>query len=159
MYYDLPDLSHDPKLATALGNMVVAWANAESVLCGTMSRVSGININMALMSFYRIPTFEARRKFIQAMMLEWHPKDWNKVGIEKEIDGLSDLSLTRNDWVHGVWCSNKEKTETIIFDYRRAEGKGRKKVVKDADVSNHVEAVRKRTKALALLIKFKELSV
>ena len=32
MYHDLANLNHDEKLAAALGNMVVAWAFAESAI-------------------------------------------------------------------------------------------------------------------------------
>ncbi|MEA2976219.1 MAG: hypothetical protein QOF19_1739 [Alphaproteobacteria bacterium] len=152
-YNDLTNLDRDPKLANALGNMVVAWAYAESSLCCTMARVSGMNINMALMGFYRIPTFEARRKFIQALILEWKPGKFDKTAIAKEVDSISDLSSTRNDWIHGVWCFNETKPdESVIFDFRRPDGKGRRKEVKAPDVQNHVNAVISHSKTLNRLI-------
>lgn len=40
-FYSLEDLSHDTKLAEALGNMVVAWADAEQRLLGTLARITG----------------------------------------------------------------------------------------------------------------------
>jgi hypothetical protein len=62
----LRDLSHDPKLAEALGNMVVAWAYAEETLIFSLARVADINLNMALAGLHRLPTFESRIKFIRA---------------------------------------------------------------------------------------------
>ena len=55
----LRDLSHDPKLAEALGNMVVAWAYAEETLIFSLARVADINLNMALAGLHRLPTFES----------------------------------------------------------------------------------------------------
>lgn len=71
-YHDLSNLNHDRSLAAALGDMVVAWAEAESVLCATLARVTGMNINMCTMGYYRIPTFESRRKYLEALMAEWN---------------------------------------------------------------------------------------
>jgi hypothetical protein len=34
--HGIDNLKHDPKLATALGNMVVAWAAAETALMSTL---------------------------------------------------------------------------------------------------------------------------
>lgn len=157
-YHDLSNLDHDPKLAISLGNMVVAWARAESAFCCLLSRITGMKINMCILGYYRIPTFEARRKFIQALMVEWQTERFDKVAIAKEVDGLSDLSLTRNDWVHGVWCTNHAKTETVIFDFRRPEGSGRRKPVNSGAVKNHVDAVNKRTETLHALVFGNELT-
>jgi hypothetical protein len=153
-YKDLTTLNHDPDLAKALGNMMIAWAYAESSLCCAWARISGMNINMAMMGFYRIPTFEARRKVIQALLLEWNdPGRFDKAAIEREVDAISDLSGTRNDWVHGVWCFNENKpAENVIFDFRRADDKGRRKPVKAADVQNHVDTVIRRAKELSRLV-------
>ena len=41
----------------------------------------------------------------------------------------------------------------MIFDFRAAEGKGRMKPVKAADVNNHLKAVRKRTYELQALLR------
>jgi hypothetical protein len=46
-FYTLQDLSHDPKLAAALGHMVVAWAHAEDILLSAFSRIAGIRLNMS----------------------------------------------------------------------------------------------------------------
>lgn len=159
-YKDLTTLDHDPDLAKALGNLAIAWAYAESTLCCVLARISGMNINMTMMGFYRIPTFEARRKYIQALMLEWHkPGKFDKAAIAKEVDAISDLSKTRNDWIHGVWCFNEdEPSESVIFDFRRPEGKGRLKEVKATDVKTHVAAVIRHSKKLSGLINRYELT-
>jgi hypothetical protein len=152
-YTDLTDLDHDKDLANALGNMVIVWAYAETALSAVLARVTGININMAIMGYYRIPTFEARTKFLQALISEWTTAEYDKPAISKEVDRLMGNSAARNDWVHGVWCHDKAQSETVVFDYRRHEEKGRRKPVKAADVRNHIEAVRKHAKELMRLVR------
>lgn len=160
MYYDLDSLDHDPKMAAALGNMVIVWACTEATLVGVLSRITGIHINMAMMGYYRIPTFDARVKFLLALLLEWQTTDFDKNAIEHELTALSRLSLSRNHWVHGVWCCRKDKSEIVIFDFRKPPDEedatqpktGRRAIADANDIENHVTAVRSRTKKLADLI-------
>ena len=157
-YNALEDLSHDPKLAEALGNMVVAWAYAETVLFATFARVTGIGLNMAMESIARIPTFESRTRFILALLNEWETDKFDRDAIATAVEKLAKKAGTRNHWVHGDWCANRAKTETVIFDHRQPHASSkRKKLVKAHDVSDHCEAVSRRTVALAELIKWKEL--
>ena len=156
-YNDLENLDHAPTLATALGNMVVAWARAESILVAAFARVTGIDINMAIMGYYRIPSYEARTKFLSALLTEWKTEKYQVDQIATEIAGLNRLAAARNDWVHGVWCANASLTETVIFDFRKPDAAnptetGRRKPVKTADVSNHVRAVLERSKKLDALV-------
>jgi hypothetical protein len=91
-FYTLQDFSHDPKLAAALGNMVVAWAYAEHILLSALSRITGIGRNMSLDGYYRIPTFEARVKFILALIPEWKTGKFDKDAITEAIEKLNKLS-------------------------------------------------------------------
>jgi hypothetical protein len=157
-FYALQDLSHDPKLADALGNMVIAWAHAEIVLFSALSRITGIGLNMSMAGYHRIPTFEARVKFILALIPEWKTDRFDKDAITKAIEKLSHLSAARNQWIHGDWCADKAKTLTVIFNHRVSlDSSERRKPVKEADVRNHCEAVKGRAKALSDLIDFASL--
>jgi hypothetical protein len=152
-FYTLQDFSHDPKLAAALGNMVVAWAYAEHILLSALSRITGIGRNMSLDGYYRIPTFEARVKFILALIPEWKMGKFDKDAITEAIEKLNKLSATRNQWIHGDWCTNKTKTVTVIFNHRApADSLERRKPVEEADVKNHCEAVKARAATLQNLI-------
>jgi hypothetical protein len=143
-FYSLRDLSHDPKLANALSNMVVTWAFAEVMLFATLARITGIGLNMAMAAHYRIPTFEARAKFILALLPDWKTKEFDKDQIGATIGKLGQLAKTRNHWVHGDWCANADKTQTVIFDQRAPiNSKGRSKPVKAIDAI--VEVKRSRT--------------
>jgi hypothetical protein len=157
-YTALEDLSHDPKLAEALGNMVVAWAHAEIMVFCTFARATEIGLNMAMESYYRIPTFESRIKFIRALLSEWNTAKFDKDQIDIAVKKLSKLASARNHWVHGDWCIDKTKTKTVIFDHRATpEAKARRKPVKTADVVNHCKAVKKRAAALGKLVDWESL--
>jgi len=153
-YYDIDDLlDYDSTLAVALGNMVVAWARAETILVFAFSAICGIKTDMATLGYYRIPSFEARVKVLRAMISEWQTTKYDKNAIDRAIVGLNRLAASRNDWIHGVWSVNRESKQIVIFDFRRPEGdERRRKSVKSADVIQHVKAVRTRTKELRTLL-------
>jgi hypothetical protein len=150
----LRDLSHDPALAEALGNMVVAWAYAEETLIFSLARVADINLNMALAGLHRLPTFESRIKFIRALISEWKPPvGFDKEAIDNAILKLSQLAGTRNHWLHSGWLSSEDKTEAYVFDYRAPlDSPRRRKPVKAVDVSHHVATVLRRADDLNRLI-------
>jgi hypothetical protein len=158
MYYAIKDLSHDPKLAEALGNMVVTWAHGENIMFCTLSRVADIGLNMSVAGYFRIPTFESRVKFILALIPEWKTDKYDKAAITEAIEKLANLASARNHWIHGDWCANKEKTETVIFNHRvHPESDARRKPVKASAVNNHCDAVRKRANILSQLIDYDSL--
>src|SRR5262245_6640315 len=113
-FRNIDNIEHEPALAQALGNMLVAWAFAEYALVDTTRCVLGIDSNMAWVGYYRIPTFEARVKFIRALITEWDQPQDVKDKVDTAVEKLSKLSMTRNGWVHGDWCSNEDRSETVI---------------------------------------------
>ena len=150
---DIDNLDHDPKLAHAFGQMVVAWAHAETLLVNVFAAATGNDHNRVIAAYYRIPTFESRVKVIRAFLAEWETQEFDRDEIARAVDRLSRLSKTRNGWVHGVWCLTHSKRETVILDYRAQDGtEDISRPVKAADVLNHVAAVRLRTKELTDLI-------
>lgn len=153
-YRSIRGLAHDPQLAAALGDMIVAWAYAEAVLINALTRVLGSNLNTIQAAYYRIPTFESRTKFINALIDRWKPEgEFDKPAIARAVGKLTKLSSTRNHWVHGDWCGAVDGSEIVIFDHRaEPTSSQRRKPVKAADVENHANAVRERAKSLLLLI-------
>jgi hypothetical protein len=95
-FYSIRNLSHDPALANALGDMVVAWAHAELMMFRTLARITGTGLNMAMAGYFCIPTFEARVKFTIALIPEWETADYDKGAIKKAIEKLAKLASTRN---------------------------------------------------------------
>ncbi|MER8822920.1 hypothetical protein NKJ72_27340 [Mesorhizobium sp. M0045] len=150
-YNDLNNLSSDSDIATALGDMVVAWANAETTLMHAMCSICNMSTNMAHFGYYRIPTFEARVKFLLAMIPEWDTSS-DRDAISKAIEKISGMSGTRNNWVHGIWSKEKTTGQVVVFNFRAAENKGRNKPVKAHDINHHVETLIANTKALRKLL-------
>jgi hypothetical protein len=161
-YIDIKNLEHDPTLAQALGNMTVAWAHAETALVMTLSRITGISRNRAAGAYYRIPTFESRIKFIRALLTSWDGAGFDKHAIDRAVLKLSGLSRARNHWIHGVWSKSQTKPEieTVVFDFRSEDdAPDRRKPVKAADVSNHVQAVNRRADDLYGLVQHQRIAV
>jgi hypothetical protein len=153
-FYSTNNLDHDKPLAIALGNMLVTWARAEQALVQTLACVLNTdNIDMIQVGYYRIPTFEARTKYIRTLMTEWETTEFDKEAMAHIISKLGKLSVTRNGWVHGDWAVNKKHDQTVIFDFRVShDSPDRRRPVKASDVMNHVNAVRNRTMELDALI-------
>lgn len=153
-YRSIENLSHDPKLAEALGNMVVAWAHAEIMLFSTFARVADIGLNMAMESYARIPTLESKVKFTLALLQEWKTKEFDPTAIAEAVEKLGKLAATRNDWVHGDWCADSEKKTIVVFNHRVAlDSARRKKPVKAHDVQHHTQTVLERANHLGDLIR------
>jgi hypothetical protein len=157
-YAMLRDLDHDPKLAAALGNMVVAWAYAEAVLAGVITRVLGSDFNLIQAGYNRIPTFEARVRFILGLIAEWQTEHYDKNAFYTHVEKLKHLARTRNHWIHGDWRGSEGKSEAIIFDHRvEISSSERRKLVRASDITNHCKAVLERADALATLADFHSL--
>lgn len=151
-FTDINSLKSHPDVAMALGEMVIAWANAETAIMFSMCAVCGVSTDMAHFGYYRIPTFEARVKFITAMIPQWETTRYNKEAIAKAIDQISGLSLTRNNWVHGVWSEDNTTKGLVVFNFRARENKGRNKPVKAHDINDHTRKLVEYTASLRGLI-------
>lgn len=150
-YVDLDNLDHDPDLANAFGNMIIAWARAETALVASFAYVAGFHFNTASVAYYRIPTFESRIKVILAMIEEWSANEQTRSDLSKAIEKLSDLAGTRNSWVHGIWCQDSHTGGTVTISLR-ARTQSRVKPTKAHDVNDHTRALRQRTADLNKLI-------
>jgi hypothetical protein len=158
-YFTLKDLNHDPDLARALGDMVIAWAYAETILIGVLACIMNSGLNIIQAGYYRIPTFEARIKFIRSLIPDWNTTKFDKAAIDNEVEKLSSISSKRNHWIHGDWCRERTSGTVVIFDHRsELTSPNRRKPVKAIDVKNHADTVRKRADALSTLINYHALS-
>ena len=159
MYSSLRTLAHDRDLAAALGDMVIAWAYAEEALLGAITRILGSRLNLVQAGYYGMPTINARIQFAQGLITEWDcPGEFDKDTISFEIDKLGKLASAPNHWIHGNWCSTKDRSETVIFDHRsHRDSSKRRKPIKSADVNNHTVAVLAKADALSGLIDWESL--
>lgn len=142
---DLDNLDHDPGLAAALGNMVVAWARAETALVKAYALVAKIHYNLAASAYYRIPTFESRVKVLLALIEEQQDTVDRREELAKAVEKLAKLSSARNKWVHGLWMVERGTDHTFVIPMREPASTRRGRQIKAHDVEDHVSAVRRRT--------------
>ena len=140
---DLDNLDHDPKLAAALGNMVVAWARAETALVKAYALVAKIHYNLAASAYYRIPTFESRVKVLLALIEEQQETVDRREELAKAVEKLAKLSSARNRWVHGLWIVERGTDHTLVIPMREPVSTRRGRQIKTHDVEDHVSAVRR----------------
>jgi hypothetical protein len=161
-YLRLDDLRGDRTLAQALGDMIVAWSNAEYALLETLQTISSLSWDSAHTLYFRMPTFESRVKVIQAMLDQWTPPPvpdpddivQDPKEISRIVGKLSSLSTTRNGWVHASWFFSANEGAIFVVDYReRHNSPTRRKPIKAADVKNHIEAVHEWTGKLKFRIR------
>ena len=149
-YTALVNWKRHPDIATAFGEMVLAWANAENVMLFTFSHAAQIDANLALLTYYRIPTFEARTKVIVSLLSEPKCQLANRTVVLAAAEKLAKLAQARNAWIHGnFWTDGKT---VVSFDYRLQSHKPRTRPIKSNDINLHVDAVRQRTKDLEALL-------
>jgi hypothetical protein len=145
-------LDHAPDLARELGDMVVAWANAETALSFAFAAVCKTNVNDVAGAYYRIPTFESRTKVIRAFLVHFTDPRFDASAISLVVTKLNGLAKSRNKWIHGVWATDPRRKETFVLSLRETDPSKRRTPVKASDVHNHVEAVRARTQDLFRLL-------
>jgi hypothetical protein len=148
-FTSINNLNHDPELARALGDMVIAWARADTTLVMSLSAITGAPMHMAELGYYRIPSFEARVKMLRAMIPEWQNN--NADALEKALGKLNNLAHTRNGWVHNCWVISKEDNKTFCIDFRK-DPSNRSKPVKASDVRHHAESVISRVTEIEDLV-------
>lgn len=145
------DLGHNRKLAGALGDMIVAWSDAERQLADIMHLLTRMSYPMTIDVLARMTTFESRTKIIKMLLENWAEPNHAASEVSKAIEGLSRLSQTRNDFVHASYVAPLDKSVTVIFDFREPAGK-RRRSLRASDVLQHVKAVHARTDQLQKLV-------
>lgn len=152
-FVDLENLDHAPDLAAALGNMVVAWARAETALVKAYALVTKLHYNEAASAYYNIPTFEARTKVLAALIAEIqsHAPFAAAAPLDTAIAALVDLSKTRNEWVHAVWVCYPNASPVFTLNMKQSSKRRRVKQITATAVSNHVQAVTRQRRAIEAL--------
>ncbi len=149
LYYELDSLEHDLPLAAEFGHLIVCWSKAEDMIGIVAAEVIGIDHNLSLELMMRIPTFESRIKWMRHLLSQWektHPAKAKAVA--SLIIKLSELSVQRNQWVHGKWGKHETSKRTKCFDIRKPPGPDRGKVVNAQSMKMNRIAVTKATDGL-----------
>ena len=148
IYFELDNLDHDQEIAITLGNLVVAWSSAEIMLGVCMTHVFNVEVNMGLNSFFLIPTFESRTKFLRMAIVGWeNPKKLDKEKLDRIIEKYTKLSLQRNSWIHNSWCKHHLTNRTVVVSTKKIAD--RVKIVNANSIAQHNKAVNEQTSLLS----------
>jgi hypothetical protein len=153
VFESIRDLSHDRELAASIGDMIIAWAQAEQALSDIMHRITGMSYAMVLDVMTRITTFESKIKTVALLITRWCEASDDSKAVLEAVQKLSKLSATRNAIVHASYAVTFDKKLTVAFDFREPEASAhRRRVIKAHDVKAHVSLVQDRTWKLIQLV-------
>ena len=147
VYHPIWSAADDQELATAIGDVILAWNMAEYDQVAMMAAMLNIPFNRASQLYHRIPNFRGRTQALYAL-----------VGCTEGFDELcpfiakySKLSKTRNAIVHGAFIRSWDGTDTrrVRLD-EPSDSQHRSAPTKANDIRQHAEAVR------AVAIAFRE---
>ena len=104
-------LDHAPEIAHALGDVIVAWSHAESVVLALFQSLTRLEYSECATVFYSIPNFEGRIRLVKNVAKS-RPKLKDRAdALMTALEGLRGLSVTRNSYVHHAWAADAEGSE------------------------------------------------
>lgn len=132
-------------LARAIGDVILAWSNAEYAQVGMMAAILGLSHNRASTLYYQYSNFRSRTKALRAIM-EDAPEF---LPLKPYVEKFSALSHTRNQIVHGVYIQEigSSKIYRARMDEPRQSSR-RSIVTKPNDIQQHADAVRAECRRL-----------
>jgi hypothetical protein len=145
------------ELARALGDMILAWQNAEYAQVDCFAAILNTEHYKASRLYQKLPNFRSRTQAL-LLLVELHPAF---TAIQPHVLKLSKLSKTRNGWVHGVMLmpfggirspDDLNDLRTIDLD-EPSESDKRSKPIKAGDIKNHADAVRHASASLTEALK------
>jgi hypothetical protein len=141
IYSPIKQASTAPELATALGDMMLAWTAAELAQVDAFAVLLNTSHHKASRLYQKLPNFRSRTQAL-LVLIELHP-DFDR--IKPVVLKISSLSKTRNDWVHGSFIRSWTGDDVrAVNNDEPSESPKRSKPIKAADIYNHANAVRGR---------------
>jgi hypothetical protein len=132
------------RIATALGDMILAWSRAELAQINCMGAMLGVDEDKACKLYSRLPTFRQRSLALLAL-IELYPRF---EAVKKPLLKLNGLSKTRNDLVHGFYVKDGFGDVRVVDLKAPLDHDERSKPVVAFDVHQHAYTVRVWTKKL-----------
>ncbi|MBE5073672.1 hypothetical protein IM511_05075 [Erythrobacteraceae bacterium E2-1 Yellow Sea] len=138
-YYGLFLGEDAPELARALGDMILAWTNAEERQAFAFAAMLDLNPDTAIVLYQKFSNFRSRTQSLYSL-IDLHP-DYEPC--RKPIEKISGLSMTRNRYVHCTYLQDEDNPQDIrSVDYSQIENTPKRSLpVKAADIKNHAKAV------------------
>ena len=139
IYHPIWSATDDQELATAIGDVILAWTQAEYDLVAMLAAMLDIPFNRASQLYHKIPNFRGRVQALYALMACTDGFEQLRPFIAK----LSSLSKTRNAIVHGAFIRAHDGSEIrrVRLD-EPTQNDNRSVVTKAHDIHQHADTVR-----------------
>jgi hypothetical protein len=138
-FYPIFSAYESPDLASALGDMVLAWAGAEEKQVFLFSQILNITANRAERLYQEYSNFRSRTHALETL-IELHP---NFASTKPLVSKLSALSMTRNLYVHGMFLQSRDSSEIRLCNLGASESSHKRiRPTKPHDIIQHANAVR-----------------
>lgn len=131
-------------IATALGDMMIAWSRAEVALTNALAVMIGMEEYEASRIYVQLPNFHSSIKLLNAL-IDVNPKF---DPLTRPISKLNRLAGTRNSFVHGFYIYSETGKVRVVDRRVPEEEEGRSKPVSAHDIHQHAHNVRVATKLL-----------
>lgn len=139
IYRPIQSAEDHPSLATAIGDVILAWTEAESIQVAMLAAMLNVPHHKGSQLYHQIPNFRARTKTLYAMATVTEGFD----ELTPFIARFSRLSKTRNEIVHGAFIQEWGGTELRRVRLDEPIGsKNRSIITKPNDIKQHADAVR-----------------
>jgi hypothetical protein len=139
-----------PDLATALGDIILAWSMADSYLMQCVGAMLSLDDHKAKRVYYKIASFDARVKMILTLV-DLFP-DFKPIC--RHVLKLSSLSKRRNAYVHNAYLAEIGGSGLWLVDYGQAlDHERRSKPARPSDMHQHADAVRRSAERLYLSLR------
>ena len=128
-----------PELASAIGDVILAWTEVEYDQVAMMAAMLNIPFNRASQLYHQIPNFRGRTKALYALISATDGFE----GLKPFIARFSRLSATRNEVVHGAFIREIGGSEIrrVRLD-EPSQSEKRSVVTKPHDIAQHAASVR-----------------
>lgn len=138
--------SDAPDLASALGDMMLAWGKAEEEQVLLFAAILQISGDKASRLYQKLPNFRSRTQALLTL-IDLHPE---YAVTKADVLKLSKLSKTRNGYVHGLFIKDQASSAIRLCDLDEPyTSKARMRTTKANDVRTHADAVRQAASALS----------
>lgn len=137
--------AENPELASAIGDVILAWTQAEWELVGMMAAMLGVSHTKASSLYHQISNFHGRTQALYALVETSEGFD----GLKPFIAKFSKLSKRRNEIVHGLYISEFGTDKLYRAKMDESHDHPRRSVqTKPNDIAQHAQRVREECERL-----------
>jgi hypothetical protein len=140
VYHPVTSHEQHPKLAAAIGDVILAWTEAENAQVGLFAAMLNIPHAKASRLYQKLPNYRSRTQALCALV----DLDSGFAELKTFVLKLSGLSKKRNNFIHGLYIEQWGGGDLRLVDLDEpSESPKRSGPTKPNDIHQHAQAVRK----------------